>query len=179
MISCEKPKMNLRELKFKDAGQMLEWMQDKDVVENLHKNFAVMTLDDCKTFIESSKNSESDYHLAIVNDYDEYQGTVSLKNINKDNKSAEFGIVVRKCSMGKGYSKEAMLEILRIGFEKIQLNDIYWCVSPMNGRALHFYDKNNFNRIDVAEIDNENIYKGGYTNEEIQKYIWYEIRKNK
>lgn len=176
MISCEKPKMNLRELKSKDAGLMLEWMQDKDVVGNLHKNFAVMTLDDCKTFIESSKNCESNFHLAIVNDYDEYQGTVSLKNINRDNQSAEFGIVVRKSAMGKGYSKEAMVEILHIGFEKLQLNNIYWCVSPMNGRALRFYDKNNFKKIDAAEINNENK-KGGYTNEEIQKYIWYEIRK--
>ena len=43
--------MRLRKLEEKDAPLMLEWMHDPDVVENLNKNFAAMTMDDCKRFI--------------------------------------------------------------------------------------------------------------------------------
>ena len=46
----------------------------------------------------------------LVSDDDEYMGTVSLKNIKSG--TAELGIVTRKTSMGKGYSKYALDEIL-------------------------------------------------------------------
>ena len=169
--------MNLRKLKLEDAEPMLEWMHDEDVVMNLHKDFGSMTLCDCNSFIESSQDDRLDYHMAIVNDDDEYQGTVSLKNINRDNGSAEFGIVVRKCAMGKGYSTEAMKEILRRGFDELYLNYIYWCVSPKNGRALHFYEKNNYSTIDVNQLDDVEICRGVYTTEEIREYVWYKVVK--
>ena len=153
--------MSLRELQYKDASLMLEWMHDDSVVHDLKKDFGKLTLEDCNRFISQSINNDRDYNLAIVNDKDEYQGTVSLKNISKDDGSAEFGIVVRKCAMGKGSSKEAMREILRRGFENLHLDYIYWCVSPKNVRAVRFYDKNNYSRIDVNELDTAKICGGG------------------
>ena len=60
--------------------------------------------------------------MAIVNDKDEYMGTVSLKRITDSN--AEFAIVVRKCAMGKGYSKYGMKKIMKYGFDKIGLEFI-------------------------------------------------------
>ena len=94
--------MKLRELRAKDAQLMLEWMHDPDVVKDLRRDFASKTLEDCLQFIQASKNSEEDLHCAIVNDEDEYMGTVSLKHIREGR--AEFGITVRRCSMGKGLS---------------------------------------------------------------------------
>ena len=64
--------MYLRKLKLEDAEPMLEWMHDEDVVMNLHKDFGRMTLRDCKSFIESSQDDRLDYHMAIVNDENEY-----------------------------------------------------------------------------------------------------------
>ena len=93
--------MKLRELRAKDAQLMLEWMHDPDVVKDLRRDFASKTLEDCLQFIQSSKNSKEDLHCAVVNDDDEYMGTVSLKHIRAG--KAEFGITVRSCAMGKGY----------------------------------------------------------------------------
>ena len=50
--------MRLRKLEEKDAPLMLEWMHDPDVVENLNKNFAAMTMDDCKRFIVGSADTK-------------------------------------------------------------------------------------------------------------------------
>lgn len=72
--------------------------------------------------------------------------------------------------MGKGFSKYAMSEIIRIGLEELNLKSIYWCVSPENKRAVKFYDKNGYMRIDLSKL---NI-SGGYSPQQLQHYIWYQ-----
>lgn len=136
--------MRLRDLELKDAPLMLEWMHDESVVEKLRGNFREKTMDDCENFIKASWNKEQDIHLAIVNDENEYMGTVSLKSIDRVNNSAEFAITVRKAAMGRGYSWYGMEEIIRLAFEEYGLESVYWCVSRENDRAVRFYDKHNF-----------------------------------
>lgn len=143
--------MKLRELAKKDAFYMLEWMHDEDVVKSLRGNFLEKTIEDAKAFIHMASDKVSNIHLAIVSDEDEYMGTVSLKNIDKKNNSAEFAITVRKIAMGRGYSWYGMEEILRLAFEKYGLESVYWCVSKSNERAVRFYDKHNFHEaIDIS-----------------------------
>ena len=163
--------MKLRKLELKDAPLMLEWMHDKSVVEDLRTNFLTKTIDDCENFIKSSWEDKSNWNVAIVDDEDTYMGTVSLKNIKET--SAEFGITDRSCAMGKGYAIWAMAEALRIGFEERGVQKIYWCVSPDNKRAVRFYDKNEFARIDAKELDMIE----GYTQEQIAAYVWYVANK--
>ena len=164
-------RMKLRKLELKDAPLMLEWMHDKSVVEDLRTNFLTKTIEDCKNFIESSWQDKDNWNVAIVNDEDIYMGTVSLKNIKET--SAEFGITVRSCAMGKGYAIWAMEEALRFGFVERDVQKIYWCVSPENKRAVRFYDKNGFARIDAKELDMIE----GYTQEQIAAYVWYVANK--
>lgn len=143
--------MRLRDLELKDAPFMLEWMHDESVVEKLRGRFAEKTIKDCEAFIKASENKENGIHLAIVSDEDEYMGTVSLKSVKDE--SAEFGIAVRKCAMGRGYSWYGMEEIIRLAFEKYSLESVYWCVSRSNERAVRFYDKHNFHEtVDIPEV---------------------------
>lgn len=137
--------MKLRKLDQKDAQWMFEWMHDVSVVANMQADFAHKTIMDCKAFISLSQNTSKNMHLAIVDEMDEYMGTVSLKNIEK--KQAEFAIAIRKKAMGKGYSKYGMKEIIRIGMEELGLQKIYWYVSPDNKRAIRFYEKNGYQRV--------------------------------
>ena len=51
--------MKLRQLEFKDAPLMLEWMHDESVVENLSANFASKKIEDCMAFVEASKKDEA------------------------------------------------------------------------------------------------------------------------
>lgn len=149
---------------------MLEWMHDKSVVEDLRTNFLSKTMEDCENFIKNSWDDKCNWNVAIVDHTDTYMGTVSLKNIKKT--SAEFGITVRSCAMGKGYSIWGMKEALRIGFEELGVQKIYWCVSPENRRAVRFYDKNGFERVDARELDMIE----GYTQEQIDVYVWYRVK---
>ncbi len=163
--------MELRELAVKDAPLMLEWMHDASVVENLKKDFREKTLEDCVAFIMEANSDPENRHFAIVNDENEYMGTVSLKHIKE--RSAEFGIVVRTCAMGKGFSSFGMQKIIDYGFSVCGLNLIYWCVDRDNQRAIRFYDKLGFLRTANAPAQAR-----GYSDAERQRYIWYSISSN-
>lgn len=163
--------MKLRLLEEKDAPLMLEWMHDQSVVRDLKADFMKKTLADCESFIREAQYTKENLHMALVNNEDAYLGTVSLKHI--DGTSAEFGIVVRKTAMGQGYAGNAMREILRIAFEKLQLKNVFWCVDRRNERAVRFYDKNGYQRVDGKLLKN----CGTYTEEEIKSYLWYQAEK--
>lgn len=163
--------MYLRKLKQKDAPLMLEWMHDKNITHDLAADFDSKGNEDVKKFIELSTSISHDLHLAIASDADEYMGTVSLKNINKNAGNAEFAIIIRRSAMGKGYSWYGMNEILKIAFENLELNCVYWCVSSKNKRATRFYEKHGFH--EAFDISNNILdrYHG------IDDLKWYSVLK--
>lgn len=163
----------LRGLEQKDAPYMLEWMHDASVVEFMQADFANKTLNDCEAFIQYSQSNNDDVHLAIVNESDEYMGTVSLKHINPDRQVAEFAITIRKCAMGTGVASTAMKDIISLGKDKYHLKHIYWCVSKENARAIRFYRKNGYQEIDIQKYDD--IIRKQYTKDQLNRMIWFEI----
>ena len=122
----------------------------------------------------NSGNDENNAHFAIVDETDEYLGTISLKNIDNIKKNAEFGIAIREKVMGKGISSEAMKSIIAYAFEKLNITSIYWCVSSENTRAVRFYDKNGYARVKYEEL---NVVTD-YSQELIDKFIWYCVKKS-
>lgn len=160
--------MKTRMLKAKDATLMLEWMHDPSVVEYMYADFAHKTLEDCIQFIDDAQDTSEFYHLAVVDDQDEYMGTVSLKHIHDG--EAEFAITMRKEAMGKGYAAFGMKDILQEG-KKMGLQTIFWCVPKANTRAVRFYDKNGYSRVEYQPNFNK---WGGYTPEQIKQLYWYE-----
>ena len=157
--------MKLRELEMKDAPFMYEWLHDQNVVEYLNIKDSNKTLDDCKDFIANSWNPNDNFHLAITDDKDTYMGTVSLKNINMEQRKAEFAIVVRTYAMGLGFSSYGMKQMLKIGYEEKGLDKIYWYVNTANTRAIRFYEKRGYHRMSL-----NNEFQGGGKND----YIWYQ-----
>lgn len=161
--------MKVRKLRLSDAPLMLEWMHDDSVVHDLKKDFAGKTEEDCISFIVEALDETESIHLAITDDRDEYLGTVSLKHIFRN--TAEFGIVLRACAIGRGYASFGMEKVIEYGCKSRGIDMIYWCVSPENKRALRFYDKNGFQRCNAPEQ------ASGYTDEEKRKYIWYRTKR--
>ena len=160
--------MHLRKLEMRDAPLMLQWMHDSSVVENLRGNFAKRNLEDCESFIRESI-SDTNIHMAVVSDTDEYMGTVSLKNIMDG--SAEFAITVRKEAMGHGYSWFGMKAIIEMAFGELGLERVYWCVSRNNQRAVRFYDKHNFFEMQDVPASALARYQG------IENLKWYSVFK--
>lgn len=173
--------MKIRKLKLKDAELMLEWMHDDFVVHDLATDFSTKTIEDCRNFINYSIEQYEDpnirdIHMAIVDDNDEYMGTVSLKNIDHERHIAEFAITIRANAMGKGYSSFGMNKILEYGFtdSRLKLEEIYWCVNKKNLRARRFYDKHSFNKI----IARDEMLEHYLDFNDKDNLVWYSVRKS-
>lgn len=137
--------MVLRELKEKDAEYMLEWMHDENVSSYLGKDFQHMTIEQCRNFIQQSQRDKDNRHFAIVDEADEYMGTISLKCINEKEKRAEYAISCRTKAMGKGFAPKATEELFEIA-KKMGLSLIYLNVYDYNVRAQKLYLKTGFHQ---------------------------------
>lgn len=159
--------MIIRKLRMQDAPLMLEWMHDDTLVHYLRADFAEKAIDDCIRFIIEAQDETKSIHLAVTDDSDEYMGTVSLKHIQKN--TAEFGIALRACAMGKGYASYGMKMIMEYGYRNRRIDTAYWCVDSDNRRAVRLYEKHGFQKCKAPVQATE------YTDEEKRKYIWYRV----
>lgn len=134
----------LRKLEEKDAQFMLEWMHDEDINQFFRFDAASMTYEEAVEYIKNANQKKDEVHYAIVNEDDEYLGTISLKHIDNENKKAEYAISTRKKAHGTGVAKHATDEIFKIAFEELGLNKVYLNVLSVNKRAVRFYEKIGF-----------------------------------
>lgn len=139
----------LRPLEEKDAIFMLEWMHDKDIQKAFKKNMLDASLPEVIRFCKHANKDDSicngmDMHYAIVDERDEYLGTISLKSIDLINRNAEYAISTRKFVHGTGVAYDATQLILDKGFHKFELHRIYLSVLKDNKRAIQFYKKCGF-----------------------------------
>lgn len=153
--------IHLRYLQPEDAPFMLEWMHDPELVQHMRGQFASKTLQDCYRFIDCAAQDPTDVHRAVADEQNVYLGTVSLKNLDKDDRQAEFAICMRRCAQGKGAAAAAMQAILQFGFQELGLRRIYWCVDPENHRARRFYQKQGYQPLDLCP--------------DAQNLLWYEV----
>ena len=165
--------INLRELKEKDASLMLEWMHDKDFQKCFQKNMLSITLEEALKFCRTSSvpnqlSDGSNLHFAIVNDEDEYLGTISLKSLDLINKSAEYAIVTRKCVHGQDVALNATKQVLKLAFNVYGLHRVYLNVFKDNLRASKFYAKCGFT---YEGESRDCIYKDGV----FKSLDWYSI----
>jgi diamine N-acetyltransferase len=162
--------IKLRKLLPKDAPFMLEWMHDGSITCNFQQDFAHATIETVHQFIENSY-TDLDQNFAVVDENDEYLGTISLKHISHSNDKAEYAIVLRKKAHGTGAAVSATKELLRYAFEELKLHKVYLSVIEENIRAQKMYDKCGF-KYEGLDIDSVKI------NGEYKNHKWYGIINN-
>lgn len=158
---------SLRPLSEKDASRMLEWMRDTDITQYLQIGGPDTTREQVLAFIHSTTDESESLHRAIVNERDEYLGTVSLKHIDREKKEAEYAISMHPSALGTGASARGSRLILQLAFEVIGLDRVYLNVLEENRRAVRFYNKIGFRYTHTGTLD----YKG-----ETKPLMWFEAR---
>jgi RimJ/RimL family protein N-acetyltransferase len=137
--------MRLRKLIFDDAKYMMEYLNDEEISVNFRFTRASLSIDNYKEFIKNSWSDKQNIHFAIEDSDGEYAGTISLKNIDNLDKTAEYAIIIRKKYWGTGIAKEATSKMIEYGFNNLNLRKIYLNVLSTNERANKFYKKFGFN----------------------------------
>ncbi len=137
-------KIVLRPLSCKDAPFMLEWMTDPDITCYFRFDSSNVSLQTCEEYIERAAKAENAAHFAIVDANDEYLGTISLKDIDRERGCAEYAISTRKKAHGTGAAMQATKLLLEYAFDTLGLKKVYLNVLADNGRANAFYRKAGF-----------------------------------
>jgi diamine N-acetyltransferase len=134
--------IKLRKFTINDAKEMLAFTNDLDTKINTNFLHYSNSLRDFKNFIINSFKDTKHLHFAI--DYNgDYAGTVSLKNINKKRRTAEFAIIVHPSFRGRGIANQALNLILKKA--KIEkLDEIFLNVFEDNIKAISLYRKVGF-----------------------------------
>lgn len=161
-------KVTIRELKKGDAAGMLEWMTDPEISSCFRYDASKITLASCQKFIKTVNDDPRFRHFAIANSRDEYLGTVSLKNIDFEEGSAEFAIGTR--SSVRGIGGDATILALKVAFGELDLKKVYLNVYSENTRAQNCYLKVGFRFVRKEE--------NAFVKDGISKDLnWYEITK--
>lgn len=165
--------VQIRRLQPKDCKGMLEWMHDREIAQNFHADMMNKTEKNVLEFIEQADiipvNGKS-IHYAIVDETDEYLGTISLKAINLEDKNAEYAISLRKAAQNKGVGYLATKELLDLAFNIFNLEKVYLNVLVHNEGAIHLYEKCGF--VLEGEFRNHLYLRGQY-----QNLRWYAMLK--
>lgn len=134
----------LRSLQLSDSEYMMEFVDDEEIAQSFKFTRFPFSIDGFKSFIEDSWGNKFNIHYAISNNQNDYLGTISLKNINYVDRTAEYAIVLRKKYWGNNYAYDATILILDYAFKVLNLNKVYLNVLSSNFRAQKFYDKFGF-----------------------------------
>lgn len=133
---------------------MIEWMHDPDISRYFRDDMLDKTKEDVLKFIEQADIvplNEKCVHYAVVEETDEYLGTISLKAINMRDKNAEYAISLGSGAQGRGVGYAATRELLDLAFNRFGFEKIYLNVLADNTRAIQLYEKCGFVLKDVQK----------------------------
>lgn len=159
----------IRELKPKDAELMCKCLNDKSNTQYMLIGGKTFTYDGCLKFINSVDNDSR--HFAIVDEDDNWVGTISLKHIDYEVGQAEYAIITASNVHGKGYAYKASNELIEYAFSTLKLQRVYLNVASDNLRAINFYKRFGF------------VYEGTFRkaikiNNQLKDLEWFSVLKN-
>ncbi len=134
-MNLESERVLLRPLCVEDAeGNYPNWLNDPEVCRHNSHGERRYTKEMAREYIEFANNSETHQVFAIIDRHNNrHIGNISLQQIDKRNKKAEFAILLgEKEYWGKGYAFEAAKVLLHHGFNTLNLHRIYCGTSAQN-----------------------------------------------
>ena len=144
-------KVELRELSLNDTDKIVKWRNQDFVLENFIDK-RLITKESHINYYRSRIETGLVKQFIIVCDEIDI-GTTFLRDIDYDNKVAEFGIFIgEKDFLSKGVGSKAARLIVEYGFENLKLERIFLRVLANNIRAQKSYEKVGFH------LDDENKY---------------------
>lgn len=178
-IIVNKEDIKLRPINYLDTELIVKWRNEKFVQDNfifrqkftheMHNNWM-------KTKV--SKGKVVQYIICKANESP--IGSVYYRDIDKECKSAEFGIFIgEKEAIGHGFGFKAASLFIDYGFTSLGLDRIILRVLKENGRAIHIYKKIGFT--EIFEVEEELKPTGEQVDVifmEIKRNIWLKKKIN-
>lgn len=138
----------LRFAQESDLNDYFSFLHDPEM-KRLTGSQVEFTRDEIADWIRkiSVKHNDRVDFMIVLKRTNELLGEVVLNEIDLINRSANIRIGIQGTQhRGKGYGTEAMIQMLRYGFNTLKLHRIHLGVYTFNPRAIHVYEKIGFKR---------------------------------
>lgn len=136
--------LNLKKFNKEHLLKSRQWMNDRETCRLFGRAWRPFSEEDQKKWFERIGKDKSQLIMAMEAD-GIYVGNVGLKNINLENKKAEFYILIGdKDFRGRGLGFEATEKFLSLIKKKFDFHKIYLHVAESNLPAIKLYKKLGF-----------------------------------
>lgn len=158
-------RIRLRAIERKDLPTFVVWLNDPEVRQGISIYRPFSEADEEKWF-EGVLAGDADARPFAIEAHsagDEWRliGNCGFHIIDWRSRSAELGIFIgEKSDRDQGYGSEAMILLVRYGFETLNMNRICLRVFSYNQRAIHVYEKLGF--IHEGRMRQAHFYQGEY-----------------
>jgi RimJ/RimL family protein N-acetyltransferase len=130
-----------------DFAPLMEWITDEETLMNWSgAMFSYpLTQKSLNWYVEDVNdinNSEAFIYKAVDDETGNIVGHISLGGISKKNKAGRISrVLVAPAYQGKGYCRQMVTAVLKIGFEDLKLHRICLGVYDFNKAAISCYKK--------------------------------------
>jgi ribosomal-protein-alanine N-acetyltransferase len=134
----ETSRLRLRKLLLRDAADMFEYASLPEVAENLtwecHRNISD-SLHYLRMILKQYEDNLPSPWGIVLKDNGKLIGTVGFNSVSYQNAFAEVGYVLSRHYWGNGLMSEALSEVVKFGFEVMNLNRIEATCNTQNRRS--------------------------------------------
>jgi [ribosomal protein S5]-alanine N-acetyltransferase len=139
----------LRKLSLDDAPEVFVLRSD-EVIRKYIKRPLALNIEEAKDWIvkilENEKNNETINWAIVPKGETKLIGIICLWNIEKELNRAEVGYSLHYNYFGKGIMNEALLNVMKYGFEVMKLKRIDAYTNKENLASIKLLERNNFSR---------------------------------
>lgn len=153
----EGSKVNLRTITDEDTDLIVKWRSNIRVFNNFVFSEELTPQMHRKWLEEKVKNGLVEQFIIIERQTCKPIGSVYFRDIDKENKTAEYGIFIGEDdAIGQGYGNEVAELAIKYAFDNMGLDKISLRVFKDNIAAIKSYEKAGFKFTDREEIVNKN-----------------------
>lgn len=157
-------RVRLRAIEKSDLPDFVRWINELEVNRNIAMPAPRSMGQEENWYADMLKKPVYEQPLGIeVRDNDKWAliGNISFMNINQIDRNAEVGIFIGEAQYrSKGYGTDAMLLMLKHGFETLNFERIYLHVHEDNARGIRSYEKSGFKK--EGRLRNHHYLEGKY-----------------
>lgn len=115
------------------------WRNDPNIYKYCRQH-TLLSLDEHLKYIKNINLASSRIKLFGIKSEDKKDiGVCALTSVNYINRNAEFSLYIATPFQGKGYAKNALISLLNLGFNDLNLHRIWGEVFEYNNKALNMF----------------------------------------
>lgn len=150
----------LRRMNDNDRYDLFEMRNNPNMIEYTDSKIDE-TIDETKKYIEKmNKGMEENKWIIWAIEHKLHKkiiGSISIWNINEEQINGELGYGIMPNFQGKGFMKEALLNVVGYGFDVMNLKELLAYTEASNEASIRLLEKCHF--IEIGKVEEEGYYK--------------------